>query len=244
MDALAALLLLLASLFVARGAERAAPPLTSAVRTIAGGVLLGLSIAVKLVPVIGAPALLRRHPLKVAIPAVLTFVALYIPYVAVTGIAVIGFLPGYLAEEGYDDGSRFALLSIVLPGPAAIVVAGMLLLGTAILIWRRTDPVSPWLGQVVMIGTTMLIVTPHYSWYALLLVPFIALSRRWEWMAVPAALTAQLLVPTIDVSRASFALAIVAVLAGLGYRTYLHRVYRGTRELPPEFAGVRMGSGG
>ncbi|GGF17292.1 hypothetical protein GCM10011399_08800 [Subtercola lobariae] len=221
-DALAALLLLLASLFVARGAERSARPLT----TILGGVLLGLSIAVKLVPVIGVPALLRRHPLRVAIPAVLTFALLYVPYVLATGIAVIGFLPGYLAEEGYDDGSRFALLSVVLPGPASIVAAGILLLVTAVLVWRRTDPANPWLGQVVMIGSTMLIVTPHYSWYALLLVPFIALSRRWEWMAVPAALTAQLLVPTLDVSRVSFALAIIVVLAGLGYRTYLKRVYR------------------
>ncbi|UFS59715.1 glycosyltransferase 87 family protein [Subtercola endophyticus] len=240
-DALAALLLLLATLFVARGSapgavrdpgaltpaastSRAATARTA--RTIVGGVVLGLSIAVKLVPVIGAPALLRRHPLKVAIPAMLTFAVLYVPYVLATGIAVIGFLPGYLAEEGYDDGSRFALLSIVAPGPVAIVLAGILLLVTAVLVWRRTDPENPWLGQVVMIGTTMLVVTPHYSWYALLLVPFVVLSRRWEWMAVPAALTAQLLVPTLAVARVSFALAIVVVLAGLGYRTYYRRVYR------------------
>ncbi|MCU1480838.1 MAG: hypothetical protein JWQ19_1624 [Subtercola sp.] len=237
-DALAALLLLLATLFVARGspplatrepgaiAPTAAASRASTARTIVGGVFLGLSIAVKLVPVIGAPALLRRHPLKVAIPAILTFAALYVPYVLATGIAVIGFLPGYLAEEGYDDGSRFALLSIVAPGPVSIVLAGILLLVTAVLVWRRTDPENPWLGQVVMIGTTMLIVTPHYSWYALLLVPFVVLSRRWEWMAVPAALTAQLLVPTLAVARVSFALAIVVVLAGLAYRTYYRRVYR------------------
>ncbi|MEF2976653.1 glycosyltransferase 87 family protein [Subtercola sp. YIM 133946] len=241
-DALAALLLLLATLFVARGAVgdrmpgpnppaapgagAAALSRVSTARTIAGGVLLGLAIAVKLVPVIGAPALLRRHPFQVAVPAVLTFAALYVPYVVATGIAVIGFLPGYLAEEGYDDGSRFALLSLVAPGPAAIVLAGILLLVTAVLVWRRTDPAEPWMGQVVMIGTTLLVVTPHYSWYALLLVPFVALSGRWEWLAVPAALTAQLLVPTLAVARVSFGLAVLMVLAGLAYRTYRRRVYR------------------
>lgn len=244
-DVLAALLLLLATLFVAgragtrmpgsamepsrasRGAaSQATPSHSSSAATIVGGILLGLSIAVKLVPVIGAPALLRRNPLKVAIPAVLTFAALYVPYVAASGFGVIGFLPGYLAEEGYDDGSRFALISIVAPGTAAIVLSGILLLVTAVLVWRRTDPANPWLGQVVMIGTTLLIVTPHYSWYALLLVPFIALSRRWEWLAVPAAMTAQLLVPALAVARLSFAVAVVVVLAGLAYRTYKSRVYR------------------
>ncbi|QWT23844.1 DUF2029 domain-containing protein [Subtercola sp. PAMC28395] len=248
-DALAALLLLAATLLVARSAlaekERRAseldarggsvsPPRPDAHRwqnfvrswqVIAGGLLLGLAVAVKLVPVIGAPALLRRHSFAVAIPAVLAFVAVYIPYVAATGIAVIGFLPGYLSEEGYDDGSRFALLSIILPGPAALVIAAVILLVTAVQVWRRTDPANPWLGQVVMIGTTLLVVTPHYSWYALLLVPFIALSGRWEWLAVPAALTAGLLVPTLAVARVSFALAIAVVLAGLAYRTYRQRVY-------------------
>ncbi|MEA9985541.1 MULTISPECIES: glycosyltransferase 87 family protein [Subtercola] len=207
-DALAALLALTATLLVSRG-RRGTPT------SFFGGVSLGVSIAVKLVPVIAAPALLRRQPWKVILGAVLTFVALYIPYILSTGIAVIGYLPGYLSEEGYDDGSRFALLSIVAPGTGALVLAALILLVTAVLVWRRTDPENPWLGQVVMIGVTLLVVTPHYSWYALLLVPFVALSGRWEWMAVPLALTAQLLVPTLAVARVSFALAIVVVLVGL-----------------------------
>ncbi|GAA0997531.1 glycosyltransferase 87 family protein [Subtercola frigoramans] len=248
-DALAAVLLLAATLLVARSALAEQARHTSdvdarggsgspswpgvhrrqnvvrSVQVIAGGVLFGLAVAVKLVPVIGAPALLGRHPFRVAIPAAFAFVAVYVPYVLATGIAVIGFLPGYLSEEGYDDGSRFALLSIILPGSAALVVAAAVLLVTAVLVWRRTDPANPWLGQVVMIGTTLLVVTPHYSWYALLLVPFIALSGRWEWLAVPAALTAGLLVPTLLVARVSFSLAIVVVLAGLAHRTYRQRVY-------------------
>ncbi|WP_172582800.1 glycosyltransferase 87 family protein [Subtercola boreus] len=206
-DALATLLLLVATLLL----SRAGPG--DMKRSVLGGIALGLSIATKLVPVIGVPAVLRRHPVSVTISALVTFVVLYIPYVAMTGLAVIGFLPGYLTEEGYDDGSRFALLSLVAPGVGAIVLAGILLLVTAVLVFRFADPDNPWLGQVVMIGVTILVVTPHYSWYALLLVPFIALSRRWEWMIVPLALTAQLLVPTVAVSRISFGVAAAVVLA-------------------------------
>ena len=211
-DALAGLLLLVATLVV----SRAGP---GDVRGgILGGVTLGLAIAVKLVPVIGAPAILRRHPVAVTVSAVLTFVVLYIPYIATTGIGVVGFLPGYLSEEGYDDGSRFALLSLVAPGVGAIVLAGILLLATALLVLKYTDQTNPWLGQVVMIGVTMLVVTPHYSWYAVLLVPFVALSRRWEWMLVPLALTVQLLVPTATVARVAFALAAIGILIGLVLR--------------------------
>ncbi len=35
-----------------------------------------------------------------------------------------------------------------------------------------------------MIGVTFLAVTPRYPWYALLLIPFVVLSGRWEWMAL------------------------------------------------------------
>ncbi|RFA14187.1 hypothetical protein B7R22_11355 [Subtercola boreus] len=209
-DALAALLLLIATLVLSRagtGVRR-----VDLSRSVLGGISLGVAIAVKLVPVIGVPAILRRHPFSVSISAVLTFAALYVPYILSTGIAVIGFLPGYLSEEGYDDGSRFALLSIVAPGLGSLVLAAILLLVTALLVFRFTDQDSPWFGQVVMIGVTMLVVTPSYSWYALLMVPFVALTRRWEWMLVPLALTVQLLAPTLAVARISFAAAIVGIL--------------------------------
>ena len=39
-----------------------------------------------------------------------------------------------------------------------------------------------------MIGLTLLIVSPNYPWYALMLLPFIVLSGRWEYVAVILAL--------------------------------------------------------
>ncbi|TFC86089.1 DUF2029 domain-containing protein [Cryobacterium sp. TMT3-29-2] len=177
-----------------------------------GGIALGAAIATKLIPVLAAPAMLRRQGWKVTVAAVVTFLLLYVPYVLTTGIGVLGYLPGYLSEEGYEDGTRFALLSLVAPGGSAVIVAGVLLIVIAVLVIWKTDPDQPWLGQLVMIGSALLILSPRYSWYALLLLPFIALSGRWEWLLVPMALTLRLLVPSIPLTRVAIATAIVVII--------------------------------
>jgi len=171
-----------------------------------------VAIGVKLIPAIAAPAMLARQGWKVIAAAVVTFALLYVPYVLATGIGVLGYLPGYLTEEGYEDGSRFALVSLIAPGGAAIVVAAILLAGLAVVTIWKTDPERPWLGQLVMIGGTLLVLSPRYPWYALLLLPFIALSGRWEWLAIPLALTLRLLVPSLMVSRVSLAVALVLIV--------------------------------
>ncbi|PXA70148.1 glycosyltransferase family 87 protein [Cryobacterium arcticum] len=177
-----------------------------------GGIMLGVAIGVKLIPAIAAPAMLKRQGWKVLAAAVLTFALLYVPYVLATGIGVLGYLPGYLTEEGYEDGSRFALVSLIAPGSSAIVVAAILLAALAAVTVWKTDPDRPWLGQLVMIGGTLLVLSPRYPWYALLLLPFIALSGRWEWLAIPLALTVRLLVPSLTVTRVSLAVALVLIL--------------------------------
>jgi hypothetical protein len=181
-------------------------------RHLRGGVLLGMAIGVKLIPAIAAPAMIKRQGWKVLTAAVVTFAVLYVPYVLTTGIGVLGYLPGYLSEEGYEDGSRFALVSLIAPGSSAIVVAALLLAGLAAFTVWKTDPDSPWLGQLVMIGGTLLVLSPRYPWYALLLLPFIALSGRWEWLAIPLALTARLLYPSLSVTRVSLAIALVIIV--------------------------------
>jgi len=200
-DVLASLLVVVATLAVSRGFRWR------------GGIALGAAIAAKLIPVIAAPALLRRQPWKVILAAVATFAVLYVPYVLATGLGVLGYLPGYLSEEGYESGNRFALIGLVVPGTAALVVAALLIALTAALVWWKTDPLRPWFGQLVMIGTVLLIVSPRYPWYALLLVPFIALTGRWEWFAVPLALTVRLLAPMPGITPIAVGSAVVVVLA-------------------------------
>jgi alpha-1,2-mannosyltransferase len=216
-DTLGALLLLVATLAISAG------------RFWAGGIALGGAIAAKLIPVIGVPAIIRRQSWKIIVASVATFLLLYVPYVAQSGIKVLGYLPGYLNEEGYDNGSRFALITTFVKGTPALVIAIVLIAVVAILVWRKTSLTSPWVGQVVMIGATLLIVSPRYPWYALLLVPMIAMSGRWEWLTIPVALTLSTFEPYIAVTRwADFValLAIVAVSivrAGPGWMSALRR---------------------
>ena len=178
-----------------------------------GGIALGIAIGTKLIPVLAAPALLRRGGWRMVTASVLSFALLYVPYVIATGIGVLGYLPGYLSEEGYQDGSRFALVSLVAPGASAVIVAGLILAIVAVLVILKTDQNQPWVGQLVMIGATLLVLSPRYPWYALLLLPFVALSGRWEWLLVPMALTLRLLVPSVPLTRASIAVAIIVIVA-------------------------------
>lgn len=186
--------------------------LVSTRRPLLGGVALGVATSVKLIPAIGTFALIRRNPFRVGLGAIGVFALLYLPYVVASGIGVLGYLPGYLGEEGYTTGTRFIMLSPVAPGESALVVAGILILITAALTWWKSNPDDPWLGQLVMIGVTLLIVTPRYPWYALLLVPMIAMTGRWEWLAVPLALTERLLIPSVDLARLTVTVAIVLIV--------------------------------
>jgi len=205
-DMVGAVLLVIATILVSQG------------RRWRGGIALGAAIATKLIPVIGAPALLRGQGWKVIVGSIATFALLYVPYVIASGPSVLGYLPGYLSEEGYESGDRFVLFSWFADGLAGVIIVGVIVAATAALVWWKTDPTNPWLGQTIMIGVVLMAVTPRYPWYALLLVPMIAMSGRWEWLAVPLALTARLLLPTVDVARWSMFAAILIVAVVTIYR--------------------------
>ena len=189
----------------------AAAFLVSSKKVWRGGVMLGIAIGTKLIPVLAAPALLKRGGWRMVTASILSFALLYVPYVLATGIGVLGYLPGYLSEEGYQDGSRFALVSLVAPGESAIIVAALILAVVAVLVIVKTDQNQPWVGQLVMIGATLLVLSPRYPWYALLLLPFVALSGRWEWLLVPMALTLRLLVPSVPLTQTSIAIAVIVI---------------------------------
>jgi hypothetical protein len=173
-DALGTALVLAAALLLVGG------------RTLGSGVAFGAAVATKLIPAVSAPALLYRRPVRFVAAAMATFAVAYAPYVLASGWAVLGYLPEYLRSEGYDgqDSPRFTLLKLVLPaswaGPAALV----LLLTLAIYVWRTTDASRPWDGQVLMVGGILLVVSPSYPWYALMLLPFVVLSHRYEFTAI------------------------------------------------------------
>lgn len=170
-DVLAALLITAAVILTARRPKLAA-------------VLLGAAGSVKLLPLLLLPAFRHRRP----IVAISTFIASYVPHVLAVGTLVLGFLPGYLNQEGFDDGSsRSAILALLLPPEARQVAAAVLALALAALAFHRTrrDPIA--LTCCWLYGAALLIATPTYPWYGLPLIALAALAHRPEWIAVPLA---------------------------------------------------------
>ncbi|WP_426504395.1 hypothetical protein ACPPVO_43480 [Dactylosporangium sp. McL0621] len=104
--------------------------------------------------------------------------AVYLPHVLAVGGAVLGHLPGYLNDEGYANGARFALLSWLLPGASAAPVAVALLAGVALQAARTADPDRPWHAAATVTGGALLVAAPAYPWYALLLIVLVALGAR------------------------------------------------------------------
>lgn len=207
-DVLAVLLSVAALLVVAR-------------RRVTGGVLLGLAISAKLLPAVLLPGALSgvrrpRTALAVLVPVVTTVGALYLPYVLLSEGSVLGYLGGYAQEEGYDDagaGGRYLLLRLVLPDTWALPVVALVMTAVSVAVWWRGDPGRPWRGALLTTGTAFLLLTPGYSWYALLLVALVALDGRWEWLGVALAGAVAYLVGG-DAATAAYAAATLGALGG------------------------------
>ena len=160
-------------------------------RPVAAGGLLGAAVAVKLYPALVFPAVLRRRGAVVVGVAAATFALSYLPHVLAVGTKVLGYLPGYLSEEGYDGSGRFPVLRLLLPDgtrpEVSMLLAALVLAAVAGAVALRTDPDRPWDGAVVVTGVAVLVAGANYPWYALLLVALVALSGRWEWLPAAAA---------------------------------------------------------
>ena len=202
---------------------------------------------VKLYPALLLPVLLGRRPVRVVTAFVAVCAVSYAPHVAAVGWDVLGYLPGYLAEEDYAGGGRYLLLDPVLPfgGVAATAVAG--LLGLAVLVAvvrqvrRRPDDVAG--PALVLLGAALLVATPVQPWYGLPLAVLAALAARPAWLAVTvAAYVAFFAVipagPSDEAAQAgslAFAAALAAVVGA--------RAWNAARADQPELVGPRGTSG-
>ncbi|MFL9679985.1 glycosyltransferase 87 family protein [Streptomyces sp. KL110A] len=207
-------------------------------RRVVGGVLLGLGIAAKLLPALLIPGVLSgaRRPrtvLAVMVPAVAVVGTVYLPHVLLSEGSVLGYLAGYAEEEGYEDpgaGGRYALLRLVLPDAWAAAAVPLVMAGVALAVWWCGDPERPWRGALLTTGAAFLLLTPGYSWYALLLVALVALDGRAEWLAVAlAGAVAYLAGPTLGqgATTGAYAAAAGVVTAAAGVRRWRRGTPRG-----------------
>jgi hypothetical protein len=208
-----------------------------------GGVLLGAAVATKLLPAVVLPGALSgvrrwRNAAAVLLPASAVVAVTYLPHVLLSESSVLGYLGGYTEEEGYDDPSarnRYALLRLVLPDAWALPAALLVTAVVVVHVLRRGDAERPWSGALAVTGTVFLLMTPGYSWYALLLVALVALDGRWEWLGVAAAGAAKYVAVHLDgdssvVGTTAYALAAAAVAAGVLIRRH--------RAVPADAGGV------
>lgn len=151
-------------------------------RPFLAGVFLAAGAAAKYVPAVVAPALYRRWDWRMPAGFILTLALLYLPYLD-AGRGVLGFLPGYVREEGIADSGIFwlALASRLIALPSwgattylAAAALPLLGLGFAVALRRRPDAISPAAAGLLLAAFTLAI-TPHYTWYFTWLVPLLCL---------------------------------------------------------------------
>ena len=146
---------------------------------LAGG-LVAAAAMVKLYPALLLVAVARRRPFLAGGAFVGVCSLAYLPHLLAVGPKVIGYLPGYLREERYDQGGRFLLLSVTgLPPDLVAVLAGAVVLGAAVLVWRADLPATR--AAPLLLGTLLLVATPVQPWYAVSVAALGLLDRAWWW---------------------------------------------------------------
>ncbi|NRQ39038.1 hypothetical protein HII36_45540 [Nonomuraea sp. NN258] len=117
-------------------------------------------------------------------------VAAYLPYVLGSRGSVLGYLSGYLTEEGYDEAGardRYVLLRLLLPDAWALPATVVALAAVLVHVLRNGDQDRRERGALLLTGAAFLLLTPGYPWYALLPVALAALAGQPEWLGVAAA---------------------------------------------------------
>jgi len=148
------------------------------------GAALAAAALVKFFPAVIFPALYRRWDWKMPLAAVATVIIAYLPFIG-AGTAVLGFLAGYLHEEGLQNGTGFFLWNLarsVAPlervGPAlylALAAAALLLLAVRSLFTSEGRYLA---SAMTLAVAAMVLLSPHYPWYFAWIVPFICFTPR------------------------------------------------------------------
>jgi alpha-1,6-mannosyltransferase len=150
-----------------------------------GAVLIAFSVLVKPIAAPVLAAIWRPWDIKMPLVVIATIALCYLPYLSV-GSGVLGFLTkGYLVEEGIRDGNDLWLLSIwrLVFGEHRgdvviyVVLAALVLLFKGFSVARSIDrTIASTLADVnKLLLLTLLLLSPNYPWYFLVIVPFTAL---------------------------------------------------------------------
>ena len=197
-------------------------------RTLLAGVAVTLGALIKPTALLALPVLWRPWDWRLPLVVLLTAALAYVPYLSV-GSGVLGYLGGYVEEEGLASGRGFNVLwlmeSLTGPVPAAVrvyvAVAAVVMIGLAIVVGFRRDrsPEAAIAGLAWLLAVFLTLASPHYPWYFLALVPLLAIhpsATGWVLtLASPLLYDSAVGIawPGYDLRIAAFTLATVAALA-------------------------------
>jgi hypothetical protein len=148
---------------------------------ILAGVALGAGTLVKYFPIVTGPALYKRWDWRLPLAFVGAVAVLYLPYIG-AGTKVVGFLGGYIGEEGLDRGAGIFLWQLIgafvsLPQPAFsfyVATAALVMAALALFVVMRPRRLDADLAGAMLLAVAFtLLVSPHYAWYFAWLVPFL-----------------------------------------------------------------------
>lgn len=162
-------------------------------RPAANGIALAAAALVKPYAAVVLPAFLRRdgrHDTRLAVAFAASVVLAYLPFTG-AGRGVLGYLPGYLSEEGFVSGERFYLLGRLetLAGGSSLgpidltllyeAVAAAVLAAAALGFWRRpaSEPREAAGRALLLLVLLLSLSSPAYPWYALLALAFVPLAQ-------------------------------------------------------------------
>src|SRR5262245_2787398 len=197
-------------------------------RTLLAGLLVTLGGLVKPLALLALPVFWRPWGWRLPLVALATAVAAYLPYLSV-GWGVLGFLPGSIEEQGLVSGSGYKPLWLLqqltgpLPGAgvAYVVLAALMLGGLAFAAAFRSDRSEAATIRALgwLLIAFLVLSSPAYPWYFLVLVPFLALSpTATAWVLTLGGvlfydLTGNAVLPSYQARITLFTLATLAALA-------------------------------
>ena len=197
-------------------------------RTLTAGVLVTLGALIKPLALLVLPVLWRPWNWRLPLCVVAVIALAYVPYLSV-GPGVFAFVPSYVHEEGFASGSGYKLLWLaqLATGPlrygtvAYLAASALALSALALAVGFRSDrsahasmSAASWLLIAFLV-----LVSPNYPWYFLVLAPFLALSPSTTgWVLTSAGVlfydvVPDDILPAYEVRIAAFTLAVLAALA-------------------------------
>ena len=192
-------------------------------RTLLAGVIVTLGALVKPTALLALPVFWRPWNWRLPLAVAATILIAYLPFLSV-GWGALGFLPGYIQEEGLTSGDGFRLLwllqSVTGPLPHAVPVyvavsaAALAALSLAVSFRRNRSEQAAIRSLSWLLIAFLILSSPHYPWYFLVLVPFLALSpSATAWVLATACVLIYGGLPSYDAGIALFTAATLAALA-------------------------------